>query len=229
MSTTSKEMDPTFAFFMEQGRRLAEIHRSVPVGQDSVESFEIQVTAVGGSRASFRKSGLPLENFTEVRKALDELHELANEHDAILDEEVIVDWLDEIQRAFAEGKYDRKDEKEGVEPSISKVSISEGSEANSWTTAPFKPYEEGDNPYMDEWLSKTFDLDFDAKKKAHYFVGGADEVPNGAISAPCLHCNKPVGPETDQHVVKCKFAHEEQERLYWAMDQGNALRGRSRR
>jgi len=74
--------------------------------------------------------------------------------------------------------------------------------------------------FVAKWLEDVFVLDLAAKLRDRLFTGGADEVDDGVGDGevenrdpPCPFCNRSIGDETEQHVLKCKYAHEEQEAL----------------
>lgn len=63
---------------------------------------------------------------------------------------------------------------------------------------------------FDLWLDELFAQTLNAQLKEETFVGGAeDQNPRN----PCPICFQPQGDETNQHFLRCKYAHEERRRM----------------
>jgi hypothetical protein len=197
---------------------------------ESVDSFDILVRQTGGSRASARDSigsiahSLPVENLADVLKAIEMLQELGRENNKILESKSIIRWIAEVVRVHLGFQ------EEGcgsLYESLTAVAGSNGEGEEVWGDGPGEelssvstyassvdePDQEGDNAYLDDWLHGVFLQDPHCKMKSRHFLGGAEEAAARSTPELCPHCNRPVGCETDQHIWKCKFAHEEQERL----------------
>ena len=171
----------------------------------------------------------------EVYEAMNELLELGKENPSLVDEE-IVKWFEDIVEAYI-GEQDMRAKAEehrlkDLEESLEHAGeeddeegeVERGAEDRSSTytfdSITYSPFEEGDDPNTEDWVEEIYQRDHAAKRKEDLFVGGADEVDNGFDVEYCPHCNKPVGDEIDQHILKCKFAHEELERLHWSLGRG---------
>jgi hypothetical protein len=225
---TCKEVESN-ALRINEERRRGQALCFLPLARDSVEAFKIQVTEVGGGRPSPRdrervgckSDGLPVQNIEEVMEAINCLMDLARENEEVIDDELL-EWMAELVRVQVEGKEPEEVHVEGTEE---EQADSQPSTCSSDLDFPGL-YEEGDNPYMDGWLENIYLLDHGAKCNGNTFIGGADDVNDAFTSIHCPHCNKPVGDETDQHVAKCKYAHEEQEKLSWAMRRVERSKGR---
>lgn len=191
----------------------------------SIKSFETQVREMTRGRSPLRESarrmtnGHPVENIDEVLEAIELVQELAEGGEELLESESLYKWLTEVARVYFEGNEENPANADEAEeqPSPSADSLAE------------TPYTEGENELLDDWLEDNFVQDLAAKIQGRNFVGGADEVDVIPTSVPCSYCNKPIGDERDQHVLKCENAHEEQERLDWMLRRGEVLRGRTRK
>ncbi len=63
---------------------------------------------------------------------------------------------------------------------------------------------------LESWLSDLFDRTLNAQMEETTFVGGAEDEPFEEL---CSLCRSPVGDPIYQHVVRCQYAHDEQERM----------------
>jgi hypothetical protein len=170
---------------------------------------------IGGGRASLQdSSGCKTNNpsaendqdVNEVMEAIALLRELAEDEEEFLECESLYKWLIDIAR-----------EQNSVDEATS-------DEPEAWHSNPDTHIESfKQNGRLEEWLEDIFVLDLAAKIQDRLFVGGAYEQDDMSASAPCPYCNKPVGDATDQHVLKCKYAHEEAERFDWMMRRGGRV------
>lgn len=65
-------------------------------------------------------------------------------------------------------------------------------------------------PRFSPWLDELFENTLAGHVAGQDFVGGAtDTIP---INNPCPLCFQPMGDPRLQHLLRCKFAHEERER-----------------
>ena len=167
-----------------------------------------------GRRASTRESGgcqtndRPVENIDEILGAIELLRNIAGDDEEILETESLYKWF----TGFARVHFEQKN-------------AGEAEEQLSCTDTEREVSFEG-NERLDNWLEDVFVQELAAKIQSRIFVGGADEAADVSMPTPCPYCNRPVGDETDQHILKCKYAHEEQERLDWMMRRNEELRRR---
>ncbi|KAE8453461.1 hypothetical protein EG329_010322 [Mollisiaceae sp. DMI_Dod_QoI] len=77
---------------------------------------------------------------------------------------------------------------------------------------------------LDSWLSTLFDHTLAGQASAVVFVGGADK--QDPTEDDCPLCFKPIGDPRDQHLLRCKYAHEEKGRMDWLMRRGEELKRR---
>ena len=231
----------TYKWFLEEGHnpKASQSWRSKSVGKESVESLQIRLRQVSGGRKSpddevrQRLGGFPTDlDICEMYEAMNELIELGKENAHIVDEE-LVQWFAEVVRAYIEKQEARAEVEEvhieagvveapGTAPleSTEEDQVADASSIHSFDSiySYFPRCRERDDPYMQAWVHDIFLRDWVAKKHGAVFAGGADELCSSFDIVYCPHCNKPVGEETDQHVVKCSFAHKELERLHWSME-----------
>ncbi|KAG4432362.1 hypothetical protein IFR05_012160 [Cadophora sp. M221] len=78
---------------------------------------------------------------------------------------------------------------------------------------------------LSPWLDAIFDNTLQGQMDEVHFTGGAD-VEKEPYEETCLICGKPLGEATDQHYLKCKYAHEEIERWGTSWETGRTKRGR---
>jgi hypothetical protein len=64
---------------------------------------------------------------------------------------------------------------------------------------------------LDDWLSDLFANTLEAQLKGTHFIGGAEDE-NSTLKF-CSICYGPLGDPSDQHLLKCQYAHEEQKRM----------------
>ena len=64
--------------------------------------------------------------------------------------------------------------------------------------------------FLEPWLSDLFDRTLDGQMEETTFIGGAEDDP---LEVLCPLCRSPVGDPIYQHVVRCQYAHDEQERM----------------
>ncbi|KAL5318784.1 hypothetical protein ACEPPN_013851 [Leptodophora sp. 'Broadleaf-Isolate-01'] len=81
------------------------------------------------------------------------------------------------------------------------------------------------------WLDTIFSNTLHGQMDEVHFTGGADIEQNSDVEQDpdveiCLICGKPTGEATDQHYLKCKYAHEELERWATSFETGCSKRGR---
>ncbi|KAK0103396.1 hypothetical protein ONS95_005422 [Cadophora gregata] len=62
------------------------------------------------------------------------------------------------------------------------------------------------------WLDTVFDHTLNGQLEDIHFTSGADFQRNPDVEN-CVLCTRPVGDPTFQHYLKCKYAHEEAERM----------------
>ena len=195
-------------------------HSSEPPPPESISSIELLVREVPGSRISMSallgaESRPPcrlLEDIDEVLEAMDALRDLAGDDEDLLEVESLYRWLLDFAWVH-EGR--RKREALTAEEGMNKGSDA-GREEDAREQVSFA--EEPDE-LLAKWLEDVFVLELAARILDQVFVGGADEVDGDEneanVLSPCPYCKGPVGEQTDQHVVKCKFANGEQEALDW--------------
>jgi len=71
------------------------------------------------------------------------------------------------------------------------------------------------------WLDEIKTLRQESLRQNGVFVGGAeDHLP---VENPCPVCSKPQGDPIYQHYLRCKYAHEEQQRMDWMLSRGSGL------
>lgn len=64
---------------------------------------------------------------------------------------------------------------------------------------------------VDDWLSELFSKTLQGQLNGASFIGGATDE-NSTLDF-CPFCSKSLGDPRDQHLLRCKYAHEEQERM----------------
>jgi hypothetical protein len=64
--------------------------------------------------------------------------------------------------------------------------------------------------YLEPWTSDLFDRTLEGQMEDTIFVGGAGGDSDEII---CPLCREPVSDPTYQHLLRCQFAHDEQERM----------------
>ena len=64
--------------------------------------------------------------------------------------------------------------------------------------------------YLEPWMSDLFDRTLEGQMEETIFLGGAEDDPSQVI---CPLCRKILGDPTYQHLLRCQFAHDEQERM----------------
>ena len=64
---------------------------------------------------------------------------------------------------------------------------------------------------LSPWLNTVFDHTLKGQLENIHFAGGADVEQDPDVDN-CELCGRPLGDPTDQHYLKCKYAHEELER-----------------
>ncbi|TAQ89332.1 hypothetical protein B7494_g2342 [Chlorociboria aeruginascens] len=93
-----------------------------------------------------------------------------------------------------------------------------------------EPLSPPDLTNVDKWLSGIFSATLEDQMQDTIFVGGAEEatkLPSRSSmfstenssykqSPECPTCFGPIGDPRDQHIVKCEYAHIEQERMQYA-------------
>lgn len=185
-----------------------------PFGPARQDSLEVPIQEVAGGRVSTQESGgcqtndHLVENIDEILEAIELLRNVAGDDEEILETESLYKWFTEAARVH----FEQKDAEEAEE----RLSYTDTERGVSF---------EG-NERLDNWLEDVFVQELAAKIQSRIFVGGADEAADVSMPTPCPYCNRAVGDETDQHVLKCKYAHEEQERLDWTMRRNGELRRR---
>ncbi|KAH7346405.1 hypothetical protein BKA65DRAFT_537080 [Rhexocercosporidium sp. MPI-PUGE-AT-0058] len=65
---------------------------------------------------------------------------------------------------------------------------------------------------LSPWLDTIFDNTLHGQVENVHFAGGADVEQDPNLDN-CEFCGRPIGEATDQHYLKCKYAHEELERV----------------
>ncbi|PVH84214.1 hypothetical protein DL98DRAFT_512611 [Cadophora sp. DSE1049] len=65
---------------------------------------------------------------------------------------------------------------------------------------------------LSPWLDTVFDNTLRGQLENSHFAGGADVEQDPDVEN-CELCGRPLGDPTDQHYLKCKYAHEELERV----------------
>ena len=207
MADTHAENEQESPSSESQASSSAQKSRLLP---ESLQSFELQAQEVAGGRLSHQRNtrrqtnDFPDGDIEQLLEAIELLRDLAGDDEEILESESLYKWLTEIAREHFEAKE-----------------VEEAEEQLSDTDTEAEP-----NMRLENWLEEIFVQDLAAKIQGRIFVGGADEDDEVDAPTPCLYCNKSVGDEMEQHVLKCKFAHEEQERLDWTMRRNQKLRRR---
>lgn len=80
---------------------------------------------------------------------------------------------------------------------------------------------------LEPWLSTLIDHTLAGHGSGNAFVGGAEE--QDLTEDDCPLCFGPIGDPRDQHLLRCKYAHEErerEERMTWLLARGRELRGK---
>lgn len=91
---------------------------------------------------------------------------------------------------------------------ISPDRSSTAEETPSPTEVSSKRYVRSDlSAFLEPWLLDLFDRTLEGQMEETTFVGGAEDGPFEVL---CSLCRSSVG---DQHVVRCQYAHDEQERM----------------
>lgn len=94
---------------------------------------------------------------------------------------------------------------------ISPDRSSTAEETPSPTEVSSKHYIRSDlSAYLESWLADLFARTLDCQMEETTFVGGAEDAPFEVLSSLC---RSPVGDPIYQHVVRCQYAHDEQERM----------------
>ncbi|KAH7397897.1 hypothetical protein BKA64DRAFT_673085 [Cadophora sp. MPI-SDFR-AT-0126] len=65
---------------------------------------------------------------------------------------------------------------------------------------------------LSPWLNTVFDNTLKGQLENTHFAGGANDEQDPDVDN-CELCGRPLGDPTDQHYLKCKYAHEELERV----------------
>lgn len=82
--------------------------------------------------------------------------------------------------------------------------------SNSPSSSESSAYDRPLRPRLDNWLDEIFSQTLHAQVQEETFVGGAkDQNPRN----PCPVCFQPLGDERGQHLLHCKYVHEELGRM----------------
>jgi len=71
------------------------------------------------------------------------------------------------------------------------------------------PVDSNSDTRLESWISDIFDRTLNGQMEDTVFIGGAEDDPR---QERCPLCGNPVGDPTDQHLIQCQFAHDEQKR-----------------
>ena len=181
--------------------------------QDTVESFHVYVHELAGGRTSAQETAVfrTGQDLNEATESIARLREFAEDDEELLESGSLYKWLTDIAREDLGNNNANEAANDEAEARQSNLAT----DSESLTQI----------QRLDDWLEDIFVLDLAAKIQGYVLVGGADEQDDISSSALSPYCNKPVGDETEQHALKCKFAHEEQEKLDWMMRRDGELRG----
>lgn len=64
---------------------------------------------------------------------------------------------------------------------------------------------------LEHWLSELFSNTLEQHVENNNFIGGAED--SNPTASNCPYCFKPLGDPRDQHLLRCRYAHEERSRL----------------
>ncbi|KAG4416494.1 hypothetical protein IFR04_010350 [Cadophora malorum] len=84
------------------------------------------------------------------------------------------------------------------------------SSSQTASISPVSPVDRVREP-LSPWLNTVFDHTLKGQLENCHFAGGADVEQDPDVDN-CELCGRPLGDPTDQHSLKCKYAHEELER-----------------
>ncbi|PMD27659.1 hypothetical protein NA56DRAFT_640451 [Hyaloscypha hepaticicola] len=150
----------------------------------------------------------------------------ATDRDAFVEEEKQVDIVEIEEDQGEANEYDGSDElNEEGRPELS--DLVPKSFTSVWDISPDRssPAEETPSPtevsskryvrsdlgaFLEPRLSDLLDRTLEGQMEETTFVGGPEDDPFEEL---CSLCRSPVGDLIHQHVVRCQYAHDEQERM----------------
>jgi hypothetical protein len=114
---------------------------------------------------------------------------------------------------------------------LTSSSIYPSSTITSQTSQPPQPIlQTSSSQSLEPWLSTLYHKTPAGRMTGITFEGGAEE--QNREEHDCPFCSMTIGDLTDQHLLRCRYAHEEregEERMAWLLMRGRMLRGRKER